>query len=477
MMARQATGSAQRRTAAASLLLVLALSGCTTFSDDGGFAPVKQAAKDRLGKEAVWSRSDTEQQTVAARVNDLLAQPLSVDAAVQIALINNKGLQAAYFELGLSEADLVQAGRLPNPGFVFARKTQSDELEIERLFTINLMRLLTMPLAMEIESRRFEQTQRAVTMQMLLLASDTRKAYFEAVAAEESVRYMRRAMEAAQAGADLARRMAQVGNWNKLQQAREQGFYADAALSLARGEQARTASRERLIRLLGLGLRGGETQFRLPERLPDLPKQADELPDIEQQAMTQRLDIQSARLSTEALAANLGLTRATRFINVLEVGVIHNSFNNAPVQRGYEIAIEIPLFDFGTARVAQAEAIYGQAVNRMAETAVNARSEVRQAYLNYRASYDIARHYRDEIVPIRKRISEENLLRYNGMLISVFELLADARAQIASVNGYIEALRDFWLAQADLEMAQIGRPSPNEPVRPTMSSAAAAAEH
>ncbi|MGH6623185.1 MAG: TolC family protein, partial [Burkholderiaceae bacterium] len=157
--------------------------------------------------------------------------------------------------------------------------------------------------------------------------------------------------------------------------------------------------------------------------------------------------------------------------------VIHNSFNDAPNQRGYEIAIEIPLFDFGSARVAQAEAIYGQAVNRMAETAVNARSEVRQAYLNYRASYDIARHYRDEIVPIRKRISEENLLRYNGMLIGVFELLADARAQIASVNGYIEALRDFWLAQADLEMAQIGRPSPSEGMRPAMSSSAAPAEH
>jgi len=227
-------------------------------------------------------------------------------------------------------------------------------------------------------------------------------------------------------------------------------------LGLARAEQARIATREQLVRLLGLW--GDQTAFQLPERLPDLPKQADDLPDIEQQAMAQRLDVQSARLGTEAVAANLGLTKTTRFINVLEFGVIHNSFNDAPNQRGYEIAIEVPLFDWGTARLAQAEAIYGRAVNRLAETAINARSEVRQAYLNYRMSYDIARHYRDEIVPIRKRISEENLLRYNGMLIGVFELLVDARAQIASVNGYIDALRDFWLAQADLEMSLIGRP-------------------
>jgi outer membrane protein TolC len=113
-----------------------------------------------------------------------------------------------------------------------------------------------------------------------------------------------------------------------------------------------------------------------------------------------------------------------------------------------------------------------QAVNRVAENAVNARSEVRQAYLGYRTSYDIARHYRDEIVPLKKQIADENLLRYSGMLIGVFDLLADARSQIASVNSYIEALRDFWLAQSDLQMALIGKPSMSATPR-----AAAAAEN
>lgn len=100
-----------------------------------------------------------------------------------------------------------------------------------------------------------------------------------------------------------------------------------------------------------------------------------------------------------------------------------------------------------------------QAINQVAETAINARSEVRESYTRYRSSHDIAKHYRDEIVPIRKRISDENLLRYNGMLISVFDLLADARSQVASVNSYIESLRDFWLSQSDLEMSLIGKPN------------------
>ncbi len=442
---------------ALAALAVVALSGCASFSTDGGFGPVEQVAKDRLGKQITWARSDADRVAIDKRVTQLLEQPLSADDAVQIALLNNRGLQVSFSELGISEADRVQAGSLPNPGFSFGRLTQGSGVEIDRSIQFNLARLLMLPMVNQIESRRFEQTRSAVALSMLSLASETRKAYILAVAADETQRYMLQVQTAAEAGAELARRQAQVGNWNKLQQAREQSFYADAALNVARSDQARSAARERLTRLMGLW--GTQTQFLLPERLPDLPKAPNDLPEIEQTAMAQRLDVQAAKLGTERLAKNLGLTRATRFINVLEVGAVRNSYNDAPTQRGYTISVELPLFDWGSTRVAKAEATYMQSVNRAAETAINARSEVRGAYAAYRTNYDIARHFRDEIVPLKKRISEENQLRYNGMLIGVFELLADARSQITSVNGYIEALRDFWLAQADLDMALIGTPS------------------
>ena len=444
-----------RLTLAALALFVLG--GCATVSNDAGFGPVEQTAKDRLGKDVKWARFDADRDEIDKRVAKLLEQPLSADDAVQIALLNNKGLQASFSELGISEADRVQAGRLPNPGFSFGRLTQGSSVEIDRSIQFNLARLLMLPTINQIESRRFEQTRGAVALSVLSLASETRKAYYLAVAADETGRYMLQVQTAAEAGAELARRQTQAGNWNKLQQAREQSFYADAALNLARSQLVITVARERLTRLMGLW--GQQTQFRLPERLPDLPKAPNDLPDIEQTAMAQRMDVQAAKLGTEQVAKNLGLTRATRFINVLEAGAVRNSYNDAPTQRGYTISVELPLFDWGGARVAKAEAVYMQAVNRTAETAVNARSEVRGAYANYRTSYDIARHFRDEIVPLQRRISEENQLRYNGMLIGVFELLADARSQITSVNGYIEALRDFWLAQADLDMALIGTPS------------------
>jgi outer membrane protein TolC len=459
----------------AMLASAAVLGGCASFTPDGGFATVEKTTKDRLGKDVQWARSDADQDSISKRVDELLSKPLTVDAAVQLALLNNRGLQADFQELGITEAEVVQAGRLPNPGFSFGRMSRGDEREIERGLHFNLARLVAMPLIGRMEARRFEQVKGRVAMNVLSLAADTRKAYFTALAAEETVRYMRQVKQAADASAELARRMEQVGNFNKLQRAREQSFYANAALQLARAEQAQSSTRERLVRLLGLW--GAQTQFALPERLPDLPPSPLELPDVEQVALAQRLDVQGARQAAEMTASNLGLTRTTRFVNVLELGLARNSSNEAPTQRGWEIGFELPLFDWGGARVARAEAIYMQTLHRAAETAINARSEVREAYTGYRSAYDIARHHRDEVVPLNQRIAEENVLRYNGMLIGVFELLADARTQIASVNASIEALRDFWIAQADLDMALIGKPSLSAAASPAMAAEAAGPGH
>ena len=461
--------------AGATMLATLLLAGCASFSPDGGFSAVQQTAKNQLGKDLRWAKSDADQDTIDKRVAELLAQPMLVDDAVQVALLNNRGLQASFQELGIGQAELVQAGRLPNPGFSFGRLTRGGEVELERGLHFNLARLLLMPLGSQMEARRFEQTQGRVAVSVLSLAADTRKAYFNALAGEETVRYTRQVMQAAEASAELARRMQQVGNFTKLQRAREQGFYADAALNLARAEQAQRAARERLTRLLGVW--GAQTNFTLPARLPDLPKAARDLPDVERIALAQRLDVQGAKLAAEQTAQNLGLTRRTRFVNVLELGFVRNSSNEAPTQRGWEIGVELPLFDWSGARVARAEAVYMQTVHQAAETAINARSEVREAYGAYRSAYDIARHHRDEIVPLRQRIAEENVLRYNGMLIGVFDLLADARSQIASVNASIEALRDFWLAQADLDMALIGKPSLAAASGPAMAAEAGGGGH
>ncbi len=439
---------------ATAALAAAALAGCTTFSPDGGFDEVRKLTSERIGQDVRWQRTDEDAQSAAAEVKRLLAQPLTADDAVQIALLNNRGLQASYADLGIAEADVVQANRIGNPRFSYLRTKHGDERKLEWALTFPIFDLITMPLKMKVADRQFARTQLDAARSALDVAIETRKSWVGAVAAAETVRYMEQVKEAAEASAELARRMARAGNFPRLTQMREQAFYAETVAQLARARQAAVAERERLVRLLGLY--GEDVGFRLPERLPDPPAALPDRGDVESAAIAQRLDIRAAKRDNEGLAESLGLTRATRFINAFDIGPARTKEDPEPWKNGFELSLEIPLFDWGSAKVARSEAIYMQSVNRVAETAVNARSQVREAYSAWRTAYETARHYREEIVPLRKKISDEQLLRYNGMLISVFELLADAREQVASVNAAIEALREFWLAEAELQAALNG---------------------
>lgn len=435
---------------------IIVLGGCASLSEDAGFGEVEQAVEQRTGAQTSWVRSDEAADSVRGRLKELLFKPLSAQDAVQVALLNNPGLQAQYAEVGIAEAELVQASRWRGPTFSFARLRRGDEREYERSVFFDVLGLITVPLTVRGEEAQFAAAKSRAASEALRVALDTRKAWFNAVAARETARYMGQVKEAAEASAQLARRMAEAGNFPKLALMREQAFYAETTAQLAAAREAQSSTREELARLMGLW--GKDLAFELPERLPELPKAAREFgTELEVQALTERLDVQAARRDSEALARSLNLTKVTRFVSLLDFGLLSKSETGRETQRGWEVEIGIPIFDFGTARTARAERMYMQAVNRVAETAIQARSEVRVAYTSYRTNFDLARHYRDEIVPLRRQISDEMLLRYNGMLASVFELLADSREQVLAVNAYIERVRDFWIAESDFQMALTGR--------------------
>ncbi len=457
-----------------SMTAVLAscvLSGCATFSDDGGFAVVEQLSRERIGQAPTLQRTAEQGASARSRVADLLKQPLSAASAVEIALLNNRDLQANLAQLGIAEANLVRAGRLANPTLRFGRLSGSGAVEIDRAVLFDVLGLIAMPAAIDAQRRSFEQAQLQAALEAVGVAGAARKAFFDAVATRQLLGYRGQVKDAADASNELARRMVAAGNFSKLAQMREQSFYSDATIELARAQQRAAAARERLVRVLALD--GELPAFELPERLPELPAAPLQPANAEQTAMDQRLDVLISRRQTEATAQALGLTRATRFINVLHAGYQNQSSTGAPRSNGFEVELTLPLFDFGTTHIARAEAVYLQAVHRTAQIAVNARSEVRESYSAYRTAYDLARHQRDEVVPLRKRISEENLLRYNGMLASVFDLLADSREQIASVTTAVESLRDFWVADTELQAALTARSPGAAPDIGTGKSAAA----
>lgn len=455
-------------------MLATGLSACAMRSSDGGEGEVRATASRLMGQDTQPERMTSE--TRAQRRDDLLAQTLQVEDAVALALINNPGLQRVFAELRITEAEVVAATRLRNPRLSVARLTRGEEREIERSITFDLIGLLTLPARAPLEKQRLEVAKLDTARAVLNLARETRRRYFAAVAEAQRARYAADVQAAAEVGRDLARRLAQAGNISRLDAAREHAFYATATAQRARADAEALAAREQLVRLLGLT--DGKA-LRLPETLPELPAKPRELNPVEQLALDQRVDVQLAKRNADNTARALRLTKVTRFVNVLNLGYEYNTSNELPQQTGFEVSLELPLFDFGSARVAQAEAIYRRSLAQVAETAVNARSEAREAYTRYRTAYDLTRHYRDEIVPLQQQISDEVLLRYNGMLISTFELLAQAREQVASSNAYLAALEDFWVAEADLNSTLQGAAGDKSPVprAVTIEIGASAADH
>ncbi|MGN6528896.1 MAG: TolC family protein [Burkholderiaceae bacterium] len=438
----------------------LALAGCASFSADGGMSRVSRLTQERTGHPVALQRDAQDTQAARSRVAELLRAPLSADGAVEVALLDNPGLQQQLGNVGVSEADLVQAGRLRNPAISLGRLAGGDALEIDRSVMFDVLGLLTLPGRSRIARDRFDQAQLQAASDAVAVAQQARRAYFDAVAAQQLEAYARQVTEAADAADDLARGLLRAGNVSTLRQMREQAFRADAMAQAARSHQQALSARERLVRALGLG--DEQAQLQLPERLPDLPEDVAAPEHAEQAALDKRLDVLMARRETEATARQLGLTRVTGFVDALDAGWQDKRQRGAAQERGGQVQFELPIFDFGGADRARAQAVYLQAVNRAAATAVNARSEVREAYAGYRDAFDLARHYRDEVVPLHQRISEETLRRYDGMLVDVFDLLADAREQIASVTASVEATRDFWLADARLQEALAGA-SPTHP--------------
>jgi outer membrane protein TolC len=434
------------------------LSACRTFSPDGGMDTVAMVAGTGLNKDVIQVRSPEDEAAVRTRVTRMLHHPLSVDAAVQIALLNNLRLQAAYNRLGIAEALAVKASRPPALSFSLSDVSTPVELDIERKVIGSLLSLVTMPARTRIASDQLAQAELRAAEDTLRVAAETRRAYVRAVAARQIVAALGEAKANAEASAELAGQLKQTGAVNKLDHARREVFATETGAELVGARQQAAAAREKLTRLMGLWQSDLDTY--LPSALPALPGSTRGVRAIEQEALNARVDVQMARAEMEAMAKSYGLTRKTHFLNVLDAAGISKTQKDRGEKRanggGYELVLEVPLFDFGKANVREAEQRYLDAANRLGQLGVDAASEAREAYGAYRATYAVARKYEAEVLPLHQTISAETELQYNAMQIDAFALLQAAREQLRAKVAGIDAKRNFWLASTDLSVAMLG---------------------
>jgi len=437
--------------------LGLTVTACAQFTPDGGITAISEASRAQVGADVTKITSETDAKQVDAQVADWLRAPLTQESAVRIALLNNRALQVAFNDLGLAEIASVEAGLPPNPRLSLSRIAGANFVEWEARLLADLLALVTLPARREIADQRFARARLEATETTFRTALAARRAWVNAVSARHVVGYLEQARAAMDASADLMRRLGETGAATRLDQARTSAAYAEVSAQLASARLRARREQEALARALGLWR--DADRFTTPTQLPSLPRTLDPLSNIEMDAVRTRMDLAIARQDLKIAASQLDLTEASRFVDMLELAGIGKEERDAEGRtrrRGFELEIEIPIFDGGEVKSRRGVETYMRALNQLAARAVEARSEARAAYQAWRASHEIARLYQGRVLPMRKIVADETLLRYNGMLVDVFELLTEARERIAANIAAIEARRDFLLAEIDLRAAVIG---------------------
>ena len=452
------------------LAVVIGTLGCAATSPAPAFHDVAAVVEKRSGHHLAWDAGTEEDTHVDRAVQQMLAHELTVDEAVQIALLRNESLLAIYEELGVGQADLVQAGLLRNPVFgVSVVPSEHDTLDppIVGSVAMDFLDLLTLPARTTIAATELEAVKMRVGDAVLDLAAKVRSAYFGFVGAGQVVAMRRTILEAADAAAELAQRQHDAGNLNDLDLANEQALDAQVRLDLTRAEGEATAAREQLTQLMGLW--GTQTQWRTLQRLPELPPDEGPLDHVESLAVAQRMDLDARRREFEALARIESFVQSTRWVGTLQAQLEWDpTIQGAHNALGPGIELSLPIFDQGQASIARVRALRRQSEHRLNALAVEVRSQVRLARDRVALTRKLVEGYRSALVPLRERVVALAQQQYDAMLLGVYQLIAAKQGEVDAYREYIEAARDYWVARSDLERAVGGRigPPPAAPPAP-----------
>ena len=439
-------------------ILVLVIAGCAQMPIQSGFEDVTDLVEQRSDYQLHWNRETEVNQEVKKAIEALLENELTPEAAVQIALFNNPNLQAMYEDLGITQADVVEAGLLENPVlFGQARFPNKSEASTNYEFGItqNFLNILMLPARKKLSAIRFEQVKLHVADAVIRTVTEVRKSYFLALGAKQ-IRDLRSEITFAAGNSfELAQRLHSAGNINDLQLVTENAHFEQSRLELARSETALLDAREQLTRLMGLW--GPQTNWSLPKQLPDVPSDEIPLEQLEPLAIENRLDLAAEKKAVEALAQALGITVDWRWVGQLEVGVSSERETDRTWVTGPSLAIELPIFNQRQADIARLEAQLRRSQKRLMAQAIEIRSEVRTLRNRLIMQRNLVDHYRRTVLPLREQIVDLTLKNYNYMLTGAFDLIIAKQQEFEAYQKYLEAIRDYWMIRADMQRSLGGR--------------------
>ena len=440
------------------MLLVLLIAGCAQVPKEAGFNDVKDLVGQRVNYNIQWNQQTEADLEVEKAIEQLLKEELTPEASVQIALLNNPSLQAIYEELDITQADVVEAGLLENP-VIFGQarfpNRSEESANYEFGITQNFLNILMQPARKKLSAIRFEQVKLQVADEVIRMIAEVRKSYFSVLGAKQ-IRDLRDEITLAAGNSfELAQRLHSAGNISDLELATENAHFEQSRLDLANSETALLDAREQLTRLMGLW--GSQTNWRLPEQLPDIPAAEIPLENLESMAIENRLDMAAERKAVEALAQALGITIDWRWVGQIEVGVSRERETDRTWVTGPSLAIELPIFNQRQADIARLEAQLRRSQKRLTAQAIEIRSEVRSLRNRLIMQRNMIDHYRRTVLPLREQIVDLTLKNYNYMLIGAFDLLMAKQQEFEAYQKYLEAIRDYWIIRADMQRSLGGR--------------------
>ena len=443
----------------AQLLLIAILAPSICSASPPSVADVQATVQQRIGKRVEIRRDAAADEEIERAVRAMLRGTLTADRAVQIALLNNRELQATFEDIGIANADLTEAGLLKNPVFDASALFPDRPPSAAKLaFGIaqDFLDLLMIPLRKKVAANELMRAELRVGDAVLKLAAEVRAAFYTLQGKQMLFTRLGMLGETNAAALELVLRQHEAGNISDLELANQQSTYSQSRLDAAQVAAEMRSDREKLNRLMGVW--GAQTEWKMADELPSLPGSFP-TEHLESLAIAQRLDLAAAKAELGAIVQKLGLTKTYRYVGAIEFGVGSERETDRQWEIGPTLRLELPIFNQGQGRIAKLKAQLRQAERRLEATAIDIRSEVREARDRAFAKKDLAAYYRDELVPERKRVLDLTLTGYNAMLKGPYDLLLARQSELAAERGYIEALRDYWIARADIERAVGGRPT------------------
>jgi cobalt-zinc-cadmium efflux system outer membrane protein len=437
-----------------AIAVVVLLAGCASTSPKEAWHDTSADIEKRTGHQVAWDAGGDDDKKTHDAVQRLLARELTVEDAVAAALLASPRLQAQYEEIGVAQADLVQAGLLQNPTLSVGMTTAEREaLDPNVVFglTQELLDVFLIPARKKAARAELERVELAIADAVVETVLHTRSAWYTLVAAQQIASMRALIVEAGEAALDVAVRQHEAGNLSDLDLANERASTLQLETELARSELDVVNAREELARLLGA------EGFRVPAKLPELPASEPQVDRLEDRAVNARADLAAARKQVESLDHAISLAKTSRWTGMVEIGADVARLKDGHVVVAPRGAIELPIFDQRTAMIAKLEALDRAAKQTERAIGIDVRSDVRRSRAKVTALRKLADRYATVVVPTRESVVKLSQTHYDAMLLGVYQLLQARQAEVNAWRDWVETLRDYWIARAELERACGGR--------------------